>query len=210
MVGRRTIVLVAGMIVLLAFVYVCYGGVIALRERHIREQRNRALIRAVVAGDLPSTTLLLRSGADPNWQGDRGMTPLDWAAYEGHTSIVRCLLDYGAEVNLTDRFGGTTLGMAAVRGHHVTLQLLVRRGADVNVSDIWGTTPLMFAAQALPRDYSGALRCAQVLLANGSRVDARNAQGKTALMFAASRGNMSMIRLLMSYGADARLVVYPP
>jgi len=59
-----------------------------------------------------------------------------------------------------------------------------------------GSTPLMLAAQIGWRD--GAER----LLARGSNVNMANNRGETALILAVQRTDLSMVRLLMSQGAD--------
>ena len=39
------------------------------------------------------------------WGVQDGMTPLHWAAYNGHTAIVEALVTAGAEMNVTDKVG---------------------------------------------------------------------------------------------------------
>lgn len=48
-------------------------------------------------GQLSSATLLLEAGADKNFQGPEGQTPLHLAAAYGHHDVVKLLLNYGAD-----------------------------------------------------------------------------------------------------------------
>ena len=85
--------------------------------------------------------VLLHSG-DVNATANNGTTPLQWAAEEGHTDIVRILLNAGADVKATNYYGGTPLGVAASKGHTDIVQILLEAGAEVNAKNEFGTTPL--------------------------------------------------------------------
>ncbi len=73
------------------------------------------------------------------------LTPLHWAAYNGHTETCRLLLDKGAGIDTPDKLGATPLHWAAYNGHTATCRLLLERGASVNTPDKEGTTPLHWA-----------------------------------------------------------------
>jgi ankyrin repeat-rich membrane spanning protein len=45
---------------------------------------------------------LLEKGADVNVEDNNDWTALMWAAYKGHTGIVKALIDRGADVNAKD------------------------------------------------------------------------------------------------------------
>jgi len=60
------------------------------------------LHRAVAAGHLAPTNVLLRFGADANARGEGGSTPLHVAADAGRTALVKVLLEAGADALAQD------------------------------------------------------------------------------------------------------------
>jgi len=56
-------------------------------------------------------------------------TPLYYAAYKGHMSIVTLLLDAGANLS-SDDWGNTPISASIVKGHKNIVELL--RAAEVN------------------------------------------------------------------------------
>ena len=107
----------------------------------------------------------LRHKADVNAEDKQYlMTPLHWAALEGHTKVAKVLLAKGADVNAEDEQGGTLLQWAALGGSVETATLLLDSGADVNGGNAgfsgW-TAPLETRTQELQSDARmmlGALR----------------------------------------------------
>jgi ankyrin repeat protein len=75
------------------------------------------------------------------------MTPLMFAAREGHVDAARLLLDAGAEVDAVDPNGITPLLMAIGNNRIPTARLLVERGADIHATDSYGRTPLVAAVE---------------------------------------------------------------
>ena len=60
------------------------------------------LHRAVAAGHLAPTNVLLRFGADASARGEGGSSPLHVAADAGRTALVKALLDAGADALAQD------------------------------------------------------------------------------------------------------------
>lgn len=79
-------------------------------------------------------------------QDGQGMTPLLWAAREGHVALARWLLDRGARVNHMDSSGRTALFEACSQGRAKLAMLLLERGANPRLKE-WegGLSPLMAA-----------------------------------------------------------------
>ena len=80
-------------------------------------QSNRALIQAVDSGNNEAVKQHLADGADVNAKGERGSTPLHFAAWLGHKEIieiVELLIANGADVNAMDENGGTPLDGAII------------------------------------------------------------------------------------------------
>ena len=59
---------------------------------------------------------------------------MSWAAWKGHTDIVKLLIENGADVNEKNALGWTPLGSAAYFGYTDVVKLLIEKGADIDVS----------------------------------------------------------------------------
>jgi ankyrin repeat protein len=108
-----------------------------------------ALMRAVFAGDLELSKLLLARGANPRAVSSDGESMLEAAAglafingyHSERTSaerveLVRMLIELGEDVNWSDHYGITPLMAAANRGDVPVIQLLVDNGADIGAYDL--------------------------------------------------------------------------
>ncbi|MEN9704825.1 MAG: hypothetical protein RLZZ393_704 [Pseudomonadota bacterium] len=164
-----------------------------------------------------------------------GMTPLLFAAREGHLETARALLDAGADINLADPDGVTPLILALQNIHWDMARFLVERGADVNQWDWYGITPLYMAVDmnTLPigkrvelpaMDRSTGFDVVQLLLARGANANAqlklrpRHRQvpydrytdpmivwGTTPLLRAAKAGDLPVMKALLAHGALVNL-----
>ena len=102
------------------------------------------LHRASVIGDLPGALQTLQSlpwsqmlrPAGPGMLNEDGLLPLQWAAWNGHLSLVRLLLQAEEVAEMVDGAGSIgsldfgaahALGWAAARGHVPVVAFLVRR-----------------------------------------------------------------------------------
>ena len=104
------------------------------------------LMTCARGGVLDAVTPLLDRGADVNAsEATNGQTALMWAAWEGHTGVVRTLLGHGAEVDARTTTGYTALVLAAREGYREITELLLEAGADVNAAAVDGTTALAVA-----------------------------------------------------------------
>jgi ankyrin repeat protein len=75
-----------------------------------------------------------------------GMTPLLFAARQGHTAVVTALLDAGVDINQRKAGDDTTaLLIATINGHFDLAKLLLDRGADPNLASENGVVPLYAA-----------------------------------------------------------------
>uniref|UniRef100_A0A7N6AKU1 E3 ubiquitin-protein ligase HACE1 n=1 Tax=Anabas testudineus TaxID=64144 RepID=A0A7N6AKU1_ANATE len=123
---------------------------------------------AANCGSVECLVLLLKRGANPNYQDISGCTPLHLAArngYEHHVSpftcwcwfkstcdtfkyltTVLCLLDSGADINRPNVSGATPLYFACSHGQRDTAQILLSRGAKY-LADKNGITPLELCVQ---------------------------------------------------------------
>jgi uncharacterized protein len=159
-----------------------------------------------------------------------GWTALMYAARQGALDAAKALTEGGADLNVQDPDGTPAITFAIINGHYDVAELLAGRGANVNLADRTGVTPLYsavdmhtlvtsFGRPELPRAVSeGSVGAAKMLIARGADLnaplrtkilkrtyqagDARLAEGATPLMRAAKAGDVVMMRLLISGGAD--------
>ena len=109
------------------------------------------LLTAAALGRLNAVDRFLDDGSDIRAADRNGMTPLHWAASEGHGDVVRLLIEHGAPLESTNTFGGTVLGQTVWSAIHDrrpgqldVIRLLVASGAIV--SPDWFTGPSDVAA----------------------------------------------------------------
>ena len=117
-----------------------------------------------------------------------GMTPLLYAARDGHLAAARRLVAAGADVELADGNGIRPLLMALLNNKLHVARFLLAQGADVNADDFWGRSPLWAAVefrnldmnnndQDSPKDNgvdrAPILEVIKELLAAGANVNAR-------------------------------------
>uniref|UniRef100_A0A6Q2X443 E3 ubiquitin-protein ligase HACE1 n=1 Tax=Esox lucius TaxID=8010 RepID=A0A6Q2X443_ESOLU len=107
---------------------------------------------AANCGSVECLVLLLKRGANPNYQDISGCTPLHLAARNGQKKCMGRLLEYNADVNICNNEGLTA-----------TVQCLLDSGADINRPNVSGATPLYFACSHGQRD------TAQILLSRGAK-----------------------------------------
>ncbi len=171
---------------------------------------------------------LIEGGADVNYSGGLGYTPLMWSAFTGSSDAARLLIQHGAKVNSHDRDGNTALMIAArVPGWEdgdmcfpKVARVLVANGAHLNETNVDGDTALLIVAKIETLDIAGypeeadqasgdlgdATAYAECLIKAGAKVSIANKDGKTALLAAcnASRScNSGLAELLLEHGADA-------
>ncbi|WP_438456617.1 ankyrin repeat domain-containing protein [Wolbachia endosymbiont of Kerria lacca] len=188
---------------------------------------------AAFKGDVQVTKILLESGANPNlnmqgsgillstadetqkyedWEHDyQGLTPLHYAAKNGHKEVVKILLQNKAEVNAetTDKGwneGWTPLHYAVQNGHKEVVKILLQNKADVNAETTnQGLTPLHVAAQ------DGHKEVVEILLQNKAEVNAETTdkgwnegwnEGWTPLHYAVQNGHKEVVKILLQNKAD--------
>ncbi|XP_077194551.1 ankyrin repeat, SAM and basic leucine zipper domain-containing protein 1 isoform X2 [Paroedura picta] len=90
---------------------------------------------------LKCVELLLSRNANPNASCRKKITPLMYAAREGHSQLVALLAAHGSEVNAQDENGYTALTWAARQGHKKVIFKLLELGADKSIQTKDGQTP---------------------------------------------------------------------
>jgi len=157
------------------------------------------------------------------------LTPLMLAAREGDTESARLLVAAGADVNAIAGDGKDALGLAIFNGNYDTASFLVDNKSKVNQADTQGFTPLFWAVDRRNMETApnfpwmvttDPLPLIKKLLEAGANPNAlvnntpraRMRAGSprivfaTPLMRAAFSGDLELVKLLLSHGADATIV----
>lgn len=126
---------------------------------------------------------------------EHDLTPLSWAAKNGHDAVVHLLLAKDdVDPDMKDsQSNRTPLSWAAEKGHETIVQLILSKD-DVNpgLKDVSGRTPLSWAAE------KGYATIVNLLLSTGTiRVDSRDKKARTPLWWAAERGHDNVVELLL-------------
>ena len=118
-----------------------------LRKHGGKRSPEISIHEAAKTGNIEVVKQHLASGGDVDAVDDEwSMTPLFFAANEGHVQVAEFLISAGADVNAKNRFDRTPLYRAAYWGKKEIAEILIAKGADVNTQQRDGT-PLDWANQ---------------------------------------------------------------
>ncbi|XP_019848666.1 PREDICTED: ankyrin repeat domain-containing protein 29-like [Amphimedon queenslandica] len=153
---------------------------------------------AVESGNIQILSMLLESGGDPNFIGNKGLTPLQTASKQGHITIVNKLLQYKADPNQDGIDGATALMLASNFDHFDIVEQLLSSGASVNKTMFDGWTALIFACD------QNHLQIVKRLLQSGANPNVLTHSSKCSPVYFASskHNNPSMLAALIETGAD--------
>lgn len=167
------------------------------------------LMLACEKGNSDMVRLLLDARANPNVYQTSGITPLMICAKSGDVDAVRYLLVNGADVNAREnRRGQTALMWAAAEQQIEVARLLTEYGADSNLRTKMPDDfeQLQFKTYGVQRrDPTRTDEIGE----NDIHPDPTSSRGGfTAMMFAAREGDLDMVRLLVSAGADVNIISF--
>jgi ankyrin len=156
---------------------------------------------ATAIGDIEGVKAFLINNPDlinAPQQWDKGYTPLHWAAYCGHTKLVKILIDKGAKVNSAE-CGVTPLYWAVRLNHVPTVKLLFDEGADLNTNDKSTVSLLWYCV------HLGFKEMADLLTAKGADINAKF-NGIPMLHASVMSRNTEMVEFLLAKGADVNVI----
>ncbi len=123
------------------------------------------------------------------------------AALDGNYIVIEKALKDGFKANTMDENKRTLLMLASYNGHEDIVKKLLDSGADVNLTDNMDRTTLMFASSG---PFVGAV---SMLLKAGADVNkTEKEQNWTAAMMAATEGQLEVLKVLVSFGADLKKI----
>ncbi|XP_027527342.1 putative ankyrin repeat domain-containing protein 31 isoform X3 [Neopelma chrysocephalum] len=185
------------------------------------------LHRAVTHEDVDLVRKIIKAGGNVNAQDYSGLTALHIASVEGFYGIANLLLKAGADVNATEKERITPLQDAVKEGHYEVVNLLLWYGADPLLKNKMGRCALEEASDPSMRklltsyveksrgySVSGtpnmpleSTRKEPVIVhttcnsrTGGKKKIRRNEKGETQLHIAAKRGDLSLVKTLISSG----------
>lgn len=162
--------------------------------------------------------------------GGGGLTALVFAARQGDIESAKHLLNAGADVNQTTAGGWSPLLTATNNRHYLLGKYLIERGANVNLANGKNFTPLYLATDnrnieggdyPTPKPDMDHLDYIRILLEHGANPNHKvtdNTEtrtiftnqwffepGTTPFVRAAQSGDLALLKLLLSHGADPKI-----
>lgn len=148
---------------------------------------------------------------DINQGGWNGLTPLHVAAASSSLRMGQWLLHKGAVLECRDDYLRTPLHTAASSGGPDSpdvVAFLIDKGLSVNDSDDGEMTSLHHTVYTYhkvdldSRDPDISLASLKILLKHKASIEAQDSEGNTVLHLAAWKGHVSIVKFLISQGAD--------
>jgi uncharacterized protein len=190
-------------------------------DQMIYQSADAQLMATIPANDLEAVRVLVSRGANINYRGSHGETPLIKSMLCDDIRICKLLLESGADPNLATVNGYSPLTFACLQNNYDYARILLEHKADITQRTQEGWTPLIIAstnssvffdhmdhpffhnlmeivfkyAHYHP-DYD-PVRLVDMLMKSGARPNDSNIFGTTPLMAAASMGNYQIIRTLV-------------
>jgi ankyrin repeat protein len=158
------------------------------------------LDNAAWLGSLDAVAILLAHGARLNdVEPETGATPINEAAYRGHTPVVQYLLQFKPDLGIPDRHGHTPLENAVrMRKEDSALLLLEAEAKEQRPPQFFERT----MDAAIRKDEPALV---EALLRHGVPLNATLPSGSTPLGAAAFAGSVKAVRLFLQNDADPNI-----
>lgn len=161
------------------------------------DSRVAQLAAAAGEGDAAKVHALVAAGIDPNAQGDRSVTLLEWALLQQSPAGLTALLDNGADAARPGVGGATVVHMAAMASDPVYLKILLDHGVSPDTPHGVTQAPPLDAALMNPDDDAF-----QILMAHHADPNRADRLGNTPLHVAAKVHKTRCVLALLEAGAD--------
>jgi uncharacterized protein len=162
------------------------------------DERAAKLVEATVRGDYAEADKQLKAGADVNYLGTDGLSPLLWVIYEGHRAHnyrgTEYLLKAGANANYRDsKQKRSAMYFAAAGDSPELLELLLKYKGNPNLLGAFNE-PLLHAAVREQRREN-----IELLLGHGADINILR-DGRTAADHAVALGQFDLVALFLEKG----------
>lgn len=159
----------------------------------------RALAIAASKGDVQKIQNLYEKGADVNYRGEGGITPLLWSLYANNKIGFEKLLQLGADPSVkTDKGSGAMDIMSYAEGNYTTLdymQLSLEHGGNPDILFDNSTTLLTLACLRPKPDLM------KMLVKAGADPNKKNGYSWTPIMLCAMESKYQYVLYLIEHGA---------
>jgi ankyrin repeat protein len=183
------------------------GGLPDRGSRYLTPGGLTPLLYAARDGRLESAEILIKAGATLEQTDANGITPLLMAVANNHIDVARFLIDKGAQVNVSDWYGRTPLWTAVETRNMDLDNATFENGVDREpVLDLIKTL-LARDADPNPRLRETPPIRRQMLRITGS-LSWVDFTGQTPFLTASLAGDLTVMRLLLEYGADPYLPTF--
>jgi len=126
-----------------------------------------------------------------------GLTALHYAAENGDTAVVECLIEHGADIKAQDIvLSRSAIHFAAENGNLECIKYLADKGADLQDRDCFGATALHYAAK------NNHLDVVKYLVGRKMDYTAKDRRGWSAMHYAASGGSIDVVKYLLAKGLN--------
>lgn len=153
--------------------------------------KDQDLISFAHKGDIANITMLLKNGADVNFQDERSSETAmhmavipDYFHFHSNIDLVKILLKYNAELNIQNIYGETPLHFASKYRDIEIVKLLINKGAYINAKAYHGETPLHQVVQVSDTKYEvnngNKAKIAGVLIQLGADINIIDHRGRLA------------------------------
>jgi ankyrin repeat protein len=190
-------------------------------DQMLYRSEDMQLMKAIENNNLESVRMLVSQGANINYRGQHGETPLIKAMHCEDSRICRFLLDAGADVNLATINGYSPLTFACLQNNFEFVRMLCGHRADISERTQEGWTPLIIASTNSSVFFDNMnhpffhnlieivfkyahyhpdfnpVHIVNLLLDYGADPNESNIFGTTSLMAAASMANYPIIKSLL-------------
>ncbi len=151
---------------------------------------------AASIGNLEAIQYFLEKGADPNFEDEKGNTPLILGSKRNDLAIIEKLILFGADPNMPNKLGNTPLLFASYHNHTEVVKILLLARANPNITCNQGWTALELAAKY------GYVEIVKDLLITRASINIRVWNDCLALINAASNNHIEVAKLLLKAKFD--------